>query len=80
VVVQDLSLPERFDLLHRLRIYHHPESVSGAAATLGETAVLRDALPQVFAALRVKTLLDIPCGDFHWMQLVDSDVDPESDR
>lgn len=75
VVVETLTLPERFDLLHRLGIYHHPESVSGAAATLEETAVLRDALPRIAQQHGVETVLDIPCGDFHWMQHVEWNVD-----
>jgi hypothetical protein len=75
VVVEDLTLPERFDLLHRLGIYHHPESVSGAAATLEETAVLRNALPRLAEQNHVESVLDIPSGDFHWMQHVAWDVD-----
>jgi hypothetical protein len=70
-----LSLQERFDLLHRLGIYHHPESVSGYAATLAETAVLREAIPRIVASEDVKSVLDIPCGDFHWMQTVALDAD-----
>jgi hypothetical protein len=75
VVVERLSLQERFDLLHRLGIYHHPDSVSGAAATLQETASLRAALPRLIEKRSVRSVLDIPCGDFHWMQHVALDVD-----
>jgi SAM-dependent methyltransferase len=75
VVVEELSLPERFDLLHRLGVYHHPESVSGAAATLEETAALREALPRIVERRSVTSVLDIPCGDFHWMQHVALDAD-----
>ncbi|MDQ6800509.1 MAG: class I SAM-dependent methyltransferase [Acidobacteriota bacterium] len=75
VIVERLTLQERFDLLHRLGIYHHPDSVSGAAATLEETASLRDALPRLVERISVQSVLDIPCGDFHWMQHVALDVD-----
>jgi hypothetical protein len=75
VVVERLSLQDRFDLLHRLGIYHHSDSVSGAAATLEETASFRDALPRLVEARSVRSVLDIPCGDFHWMQHVALDVD-----
>jgi hypothetical protein len=75
VAVESLSLPERFDLLHRLGVYHHPQSVSGAAATLDETAALRAALPGLIERRQVTSVLDIPCGDFHWMQLVAADID-----
>lgn len=72
-IVEGLSLQERFDLLHRLGIYHHPDSVSGAAATLDETEKLRAALPRIVKEHGVTSMLDIPCGDFHWMQYVPLD-------
>jgi hypothetical protein len=68
--VGSLSLPERWDLLHRLGVYHHPESLSGAASAFEETAALREALPRVIEERSVATILDIPCGDFAWMQHV----------
>jgi hypothetical protein len=70
-----LSLRDRFELLHRLGIYHHPESMSGAASTLSETTALRNALPDLLRVYRVATVLDIPCGDFHWMKEVPMTAD-----
>lgn len=70
-IVPALSLAERFDLLHQLGVYHHAESLSGAASTLDETARLRAVLPEWIAAHAVSSILDIPCGDFHWMQRVE---------
>lgn len=75
VIVERLSLQERFDLLHRLGIYHHPESVSGAAATLEETQTLREALPRIVREHHVRSVLDIPSGDFHWMRHVAFDAE-----
>lgn len=69
-IVPSLNLGERFALLHRLGVYHHAESLSGAASTLSETARLRAVLPQWVATHSVETILDIPCGDFHWMREV----------
>lgn len=73
--VETLSLPERFDLLHRLGVYHHPDSFSGPAATLDETAELRAALPRIIEERGIATMLDIPCGDFAWMRHVDLQAD-----
>lgn len=70
-----LPLPARFELLHLLGVYHHPESVSGVGSTLRETARLREALPGLIREEGVRSLLDIPCGDFHWMQHVALDVE-----
>jgi hypothetical protein len=46
------------------------ESVSGEGSSLAQTAVLIEELPPVLEKLGVKSILDIPCGDFHWMQHV----------
>lgn len=69
-LVAPMSLQERFRLLHRLGVYHHSESVSGAGSTLQETAAFRQALPKLVEEMRVASVLDIPCGDFRWMQHV----------
>lgn len=46
------------------------ESVSGPGSTLVATEVLRSRLPALLQQLDVQTLLDLPCGDFHWMRHV----------
>ncbi|HXP30558.1 MAG TPA: class I SAM-dependent methyltransferase [Stellaceae bacterium] len=64
----------------RRRIFEHyyltnawgdAESRSGCGSNLPETAVIRAELPRLLRQLRVTSLLDAPCGDFHWMQTVD---------
>lgn len=47
------------------------ESVSGLGSSLVQTQVLINALPPLFEKYGIKTILDIPCGDFHWMKEVD---------
>lgn len=47
------------------------ESVSGIGSSLAQTAVIRQELPEILAQLDVKRLLDLPCGDFHWLQELD---------
>lgn len=47
------------------------ESVSGLGSSLSQTRLLIKALPELFAAYQVKTILDVPCGDFNWMKHVD---------
>ena len=51
--------------------WHGEDSVSGTGSDLTQTAVVRDLLPRLFAELEVKTVLDVPCGDFNWMRHVD---------
>ena len=47
------------------------ESWSGIGSTLNATIRLRRELPHVLRKLEVQTILDIPCGDHHWMKEVD---------
>jgi hypothetical protein len=43
------------------------ESVSGPASSLERTVAIRRELPGLLSELGARSLLDIPCGDFHWM-------------
>jgi hypothetical protein len=47
------------------------ESLSGAGSTRFQTRVIRQKLPELFRKLGVRSVVDIPCGDFHWMRDVD---------
>lgn len=46
------------------------ESPSGPGASLDQTRIIRDRLPEIFRRLGAKTLLDLPCGDCSWMKTV----------
>ncbi len=47
------------------------ESASGPGSSVEQTRTLVTQLPMVLRSLGVRTLLDLPCGDFHWMRTVD---------
>lgn len=44
------------------------ESRSGPGSTLSETAILREKIRQLVRHKDIKTVVDIPCGDFNWMK------------
>lgn len=46
-------------------------SVSGPGSELHEVRAISDGLPTILTDLQVKTVFDIPCGDFNWMKNVD---------
>jgi hypothetical protein len=48
---------------------------SGPGSTLSDTDSLRRELPRFLREHRIRSLLDVPCGDWSWMRLVDLDVD-----
>jgi len=50
------------------------ESRSGKGSSLRATRRLREQLPALLRELQTETLLDIPCGDFYWMQNIELPV------
>ena len=62
-----------FELIYAKNLWGTDESRSGAGSTLTETASIRDALPGILDQLAIRSLLDIPCGDFNWMRQVNLD-------
>ncbi|MCX5921937.1 MAG: class I SAM-dependent methyltransferase, partial [Candidatus Dependentiae bacterium] len=49
------------------------ESASGPGSTLEQTKTIRDGVAKVVKTFNVRSVLDIPCGDFNWMKHVDLD-------
>ena len=60
-----------FDRINAENYWNDPDSASGTGSNLRQTETLRRELPELLARLHVKTLVDAPCGDFHWMRHVD---------
>jgi hypothetical protein len=52
------------------------DSLSGKGSNLEATAEVRRFLPELLRNLGASSMLDVPCGDFFWMQHVDlSEID-----
>ncbi len=65
------TVAEIFTETFRNRYWKSKESVSGMGSELGQTGLIRAALPILFRQYNIRSLLDLPCGDFNWMQHVD---------
>lgn len=64
------TLRETFD--HIFRTGHwNSEELSGTGASHSQTAAIARELPGLLRELGVRVMLDLPCGDFAWMQHVD---------
>jgi hypothetical protein len=61
---------KRFSAIYRSNVFGGEESRSGRGSSLGQTAVIRKVLPALLSELKVRVLLDAPCGDSHWIQQV----------
>lgn len=64
---QPLSPTDAFRQASRTNLWGGSESPSGPGSSLDQTAGLRVALPGLCRRYQVATLLDLPCGDGHWM-------------
>ena len=47
------------------------ESISGPGSNLNMTSSVRLNLNKIIEKYKIKSILDIPCGDFNWMREVD---------
>jgi SAM-dependent methyltransferase len=66
-----LGLAARFARMYETNLWDEAESRSGSGSSLAATAGVRAGLPPLLRHLGVRRLLDVPCGDFHWMAHVD---------
>lgn len=65
------STEDTFTDIYRNKGFGGKDSVSGPGSDVHQTKVITIELPTLFKALNISTMLDIPCGDFHWMKSVD---------
>ncbi|MFX0048782.1 MAG: class I SAM-dependent methyltransferase [Candidatus Hermodarchaeota archaeon] len=61
----------RFSTIYIKNIWGSKESKSGKGSILNQTATIRREIPQILGDIKAATLLDLPCGDFNWLQHVD---------
>ena len=47
------------------------ESASGPGSDLDQTEIIRNEIPRILKKFNIQVMIDAPCGDFHWMRLVD---------
>lgn len=60
-----------FTDIYRSNAWGGKDSVSGPGSDVYQTKIIIKELSVVFRDYGVSTMLDIPCGDFHWMKNVD---------
>lgn len=63
-----------FEKIYYENSWGDPESRSGSGSAIAQTNVISQELKALFKKLGVKSLLDIPCGDFNWLKEVDLEV------
>lgn len=57
-----------FTEIYRNNKWGSNQSASGTGSVLNQTKTVANKLPLLFNDIGIKTILDIPCGDFNWMK------------
>ena len=70
-----LSASEIFTEKFENNLWHGDESLSGPGSSMDNTRVVRQKLPGLLRSLGVRRMLDIPCGDFFWMNHIELPVE-----
>ena len=64
----NMSTKETFTEIYKTNFWSSNESPSGGGSELIQTKSLINDLEKLLKDMDIKSVLDIPCGDFNWMQ------------
>ncbi len=62
------TLKDKFSYIYSSRYWPSKESVSGPGSEMENTRNIRKEIIKLIKEYEIKNFLDIPCGDFNWMQ------------
>ncbi len=68
------SVEEIFTSIAEENFWIEDDSVSGFGSSLVQSATIVKELPGFIKQFKIKSIFDIPCGDFNWMRTVDLSV------
>jgi len=69
--IQKMKIQEVFTEIYNDNHWKSMESHSGGGSEIIQTVTLIRDLEKIFNDFNITSILDIPCGDFNWMQKVD---------
>ena len=69
------DLEQRFTTFYESHYWVEDQSRSGGGSNLYATEKIRKAIPDLFLKYGVRSVLDIPCGDFFWFKEMKLDLD-----
>lgn len=59
---------------YQSRVVSGEESLSGSGSSLGQTIEIRMRIPVLVREFNASSMLDAPCGDFHWLKEVELEL------
>ena len=66
------NIENTFTEIYKNGSWGSSESVSGRGSEIEQTKKIIEELPILYKKLGIESVLDIPCGDYNWMQFVDN--------
>jgi hypothetical protein len=66
---------QKFTAMYESHFWVDDESRSGGGSNLYATEKIREAIPGLFLKYGIRSVLDIPCGDFFWFKEMRLDLD-----
>lgn len=64
------SIKTTFTEINKINYWNSQDSISGTGSDLIQTNEIIQELPKILKEYKIASMLDLPCGDFHWMQNV----------
>ena len=64
-----------FTWIYRTNAWAGWQSRSGRGSSMDETAAVRECFPDLVRRYNIRSILDIPCGDFAWMKHTSLELD-----
>lgn len=68
-------LKDKFDEVYEKNLFCGKDSRSGEGSSMIQTQTIRKEIPKLLNELKIKTMMDAPCGDWHWMKEVELPVE-----
>lgn len=62
---------EVFRDIYQNNTWGDEQSASGKGSNLEQTETIREVLPALLAQFEIRSILDLPCGDYYWMNHTD---------
>lgn len=66
--IRRLTVEQKFSYFYRNNIFEGKESISGEGSSLDQTIKIRKELTKLFSSLKIKSIIDAPCGDLNWIK------------
>ena len=66
-----LTNQERFEMIYNDNFWESNESSSGIGSEIKNTKEVLRAIKLIIKQYKIRSIIDIPCGDFNWMSSLD---------